>query len=86
MTRPLALALVLSIAVMLALAPSAEAKKRRKHKHVLACAAMVGAPCQALVRSNLLSLSATQGDEQMALKLRRKRRLGLVALMICPMS
>jgi hypothetical protein len=47
MTRPLAVALVLSTAVMLALAPSAEATKRGKHSHVLACAAMVGAPCQA---------------------------------------
>jgi hypothetical protein len=47
MTRPLALALVLSIAVMLAVAPGVEGKKRVQHSHVLACAAMVGAPCQA---------------------------------------
>lgn len=47
MTHPLALALVLSIAVMLAVAPGVEAKKRVKHSHVPACAAMVGAPCQA---------------------------------------
>ncbi len=47
MTRPLALALVLSIASMLAVAPGAEAKKRVRHSHVPACAALVGAPCQA---------------------------------------
>ncbi len=45
-TRPLALALPLSIAVVLAVAPGAEAKKRVQQSHVLACAAMVGAPCQ----------------------------------------
>lgn len=49
MTRPLAL--LLSIVVMLAVAPGAEAKKRVKHSHVMACAALVGAPCQARLNS-----------------------------------
>ena len=45
MTRPLVL--LLTAVVTFTAAPGAEAKKRVKHSHVLACAAMVGAPCQA---------------------------------------
>ena len=86
MTRPLT---VLSIAVMLTPPPRAEAKKRVKHSHVLACAALVGAPCQgahSLARTHR-RLGAHQGDEQMvALKLRRKRRLGLVTVLVAVMA
>jgi hypothetical protein len=44
MTRPLVL--LLTVVVTFTAAPSAEAKKRVKHSHVLACVALVGAPCQ----------------------------------------
>ena len=80
MTRSLAVALVLSMAVMLSLAPSAEAKKRGTHSHVLACAAMVGAPCQARLRAleRFAVWAQLKENEQMALKLRRQRKLALV--------
>jgi hypothetical protein len=45
MTRPLVL--LLTVVVTFTAAPGAEAKKRVEHSHVLACAALVGAPCQA---------------------------------------
>jgi hypothetical protein len=45
MTRPLVL--LLTAVVTFTAAPGAEAKKRVKHSHVLACAALVGALCQA---------------------------------------
>jgi hypothetical protein len=50
MTRPLVL-LLTAVVTFTAPAPGAEAKKRVKHSHVLACAALVGAPCQARLHS-----------------------------------
>lgn len=44
MTRPLVLLLL--VVVTFTAAPSAEATKRVNHSHVLACVALVGAPCQ----------------------------------------
>lgn len=49
MTRPLVL--LLTAVVTFTAAPGAEAKKRVKHSHFLACAALVGAPCQARIHS-----------------------------------
>jgi hypothetical protein len=49
MTRPLVL--LLTAVVTFTAAPGAEAKKRVEHSHVLACAALVGAPCQARLHS-----------------------------------
>jgi hypothetical protein len=45
------LVLLLSLAVLLAAAPGADAKKPVRQSHVLACAALVGAPCQARLNS-----------------------------------
>ena len=44
-------ALLMALVVLVAATPGAEAKKHRRVSHVPACAAMPGAPCQALIRN-----------------------------------